>query len=165
MPATVELRCFTGTNAATESGAITGIDFISADNATNSLANRTANPITIPDSGTNYSFEKWLKLRITVAPANSISNIKFWTDGSFAAGTGVKYGTTATGATPVQTASVVAINDATAATSAAKATWDSGTYSAIGLISNYLVLQLNVSSTATQGNWPQETFYYSYDEM
>lgn len=165
MPATVELRCFTGTNAGTESGAITGIDFISADNATNSLANRTANPITIPDAGTNYSFEKWLKLRITVAPANSISNIKFWTDGSVAAGTGVKYGTTASGTTPVQTASSVATNDATAATSGAKATWDSGSYSSTGLIANFLVLQMSVGTTATQGNWPQETFYYSYDEM
>ncbi|MCL6612732.1 MAG: hypothetical protein K6T66_14445, partial [Peptococcaceae bacterium] len=83
----------------------------------------------------------------------------------FASGTGVKYGTTATGATPVQTASTVATIDAATATSAAKATWDSGTYTTTGLINNFLVLQLNVSSTATQGNWPQETFYYSYDEM
>ena len=167
MAATVELRCFTGTNAGTESGAITGIDFISADNATNSLANRTANPITIPDAGTNYSFEKWLKLRIIVAPANSISNIKFWTDGGFATGTGVKYGTTATGATPVQTASTKATTDASTATSAAKATWDSGSYTTTGLIASFLVLQLNVTTTAAQGNWngSGETFYYSYDEM
>lgn len=40
MAATVEWRCFTGTNGATESGAITGTDFISADNAVNSLANQ-----------------------------------------------------------------------------------------------------------------------------
>lgn len=76
----------------------------------------------------------------------------------FAAGTSVKYGTTATGATPVgnTTASTVAVNDAAAATSGAKATWDSGTYSSVGLINNYLVLQLGVTSTATQGNWPQD---------
>jgi hypothetical protein len=167
MAATVELRCFTETNAATESGAITGIDFISADNAVNSLANRTANPISIPDAGSNYSFEKWLKLRITAAPANSISNIKFWTDGSFAAGTGVKYGTTATGATPGQTVSTKATIDAATATSGAKATWDSGSYSTTGVIANFLVLQLNVTTTALQGNWngSGETFYYSYDEM
>jgi len=165
MAATVTLHVFTGTNAGTESGAVTGIDFISADNATNSLANRTTYPITIPTSGTAYSFEKWLKLRIGAGLANQISNVKFWTDGSFQANTGVKYGTTATGATPVQTASTKATTDAATATSGAKATWDGGTYNTTGLINNYLVLQLNVTDAATQGNWTQETFYYSYDEM
>jgi hypothetical protein len=54
MAATVTIRVNTGAAAATESGAQTGIDLISADNATNSPANRSANPITASSSTTLY---------------------------------------------------------------------------------------------------------------
>jgi hypothetical protein len=49
MAATVTIRVYTGASAGTESSAVSGIDLISADNATNSLANRQANPITAGD--------------------------------------------------------------------------------------------------------------------
>ena len=56
MVATLTLRVYTSTAAGTESAAVTGIDLISADNATNTLGNRQTNPITV---NTN-SFVKWL---------------------------------------------------------------------------------------------------------
>ena len=59
MAAALSLRVYTGATAATESAAVTGIDFISADNATNSSGNRSSNPVTV---GTN-SFEKHLRLK------------------------------------------------------------------------------------------------------
>lgn len=160
MAATVTLSVFTGASAGTETTGQTGIDLISADNATNSLANRQANPIVAG----NNSFEKWLKLRIDVAPDNQITNILVWGDGTVDANTTLYYGTTATGATPVDTASTVATTDFTTATSGAKATWDSGTYTTTGLINNFLVLQLQTTASAAAGNWTQETINYSYDE-
>lgn len=165
MPATISLRVYTSTNAATESAAVTGVDFISADNATNSLANRQANPLTIPSAGTNYSYEKWLKLKIDVVPANSVSNFLFWTDGAFQTGVGFKAGVTATGVTPVVTASTVATVDASTYTSAAKLTWHAGSLSALNATTQYLVLQASVGTTAVQGNMTQESFNYSYDEQ
>jgi hypothetical protein len=105
MAASLSLRVYTSTNAATESGVVTGIDFISADNATNSLGNRQANPITV---GTN-SYEKWLKLKVDTAPANSVSNFKIWGDGGVMTSTTLNWtGSYITGTTPVATSSTIA---------------------------------------------------------
>lgn len=160
MAATVTIRVYTSTNAATMSSAVTGIDFISDDNATNSLANRTANPITAG----NRSYEKWLKARVDAAPDNSVSNFKFWTDGTVQTETTLYVGTTATGATPVSTSSSVATTDATTYTSGSKLTWHSGSLTGIGDATDYLVLQLSTTASAAAGNWTQETLSYSYDE-
>lgn len=168
MAATVTLRVYTGTNAATESSAVTGIDFISADNATNSLANRQANPVTV---GTN-SFEKHLRLKIDSGIINSIGNVKFWTDGTgqanvalrgkLAVGTGgASPGTGDT--TPTATA-MTGDQDAYTCTSGAKCTWDSGSYTTNTHVTKALLLQLQPNASAAAGNWTQETLNYSYDE-
>lgn len=160
MAAVLSLRVRTGTSPGTESGAVTGIDLISADNATNSLANRQANPITV---GTR-SFEKWVLLKVDTAPANAVANFKIWGDGSVAANTTLYWGTTGTYATPVNTASTVATTNFNTVTSGAKGTWDAGSYSAQNATTAYSVFQLDVSSGAAPGNWPTETVSYSYDE-
>jgi hypothetical protein len=160
MPAALSLRVYTGTNAGTESSAVTGIDLISADNATNSLGNRQANPITV---GTN-SFEKWLKLKVDTAPANAVTNFQVWGDGSVMANTTLNYGFTATGATPTASTSTVATTNFTTATAAAKAQWDTASLTALNATTRYLVFQLAVDSNAGPGNWTQETINYSYDE-
>lgn len=168
MAAVLTLHVYTGTNAATESAAVTGIDFISADNATNSLGNRQANPVTV---GTN-SFSKHLRLKIDTAPANAVTNFKFWTDGSgqsnvalrakLAVGTG--------GASPGSgdsTPSATSLSgdaDAYTYVSGSKGTWDSASYSAEDDVTKALVLQLQPNSSAAAGNWTQETLNYSYDE-
>ena len=86
MAASLSLRVYTSTGP-TESATKTGIDLISADNDTNSLANRQANPITV---GTN-SYEKWLKLKIDTAPANGVTNFKIWGDGGVDVSTTLKF--------------------------------------------------------------------------
>ena len=78
MTASLTLRVYTGSSAGTESSSVSGIDFISADNVTNSLGNRQSNPISV---GAN-SYEKWLKLKIDTAPANGVTNFKVWGDGA-----------------------------------------------------------------------------------
>jgi len=105
MAASLSLRVYTSTNAATESGVVTGIDLISADNATNSLANRQANPITV---NTN-SFEKWLKLKVDTAPANGVTNFLIWGDGAVMTSTTLQFTTNyITGTTPTTGASSIA---------------------------------------------------------
>jgi hypothetical protein len=161
MAATISVRVYTGTNAGTESSAVTGIDFISADNATNSLANRQSNPITV---GTN-SYEKWLKLKVDAAPANSVSNFKIWGDGAVMTSTTLMFTASyVTGTTPVATASSIANTTFTNFTAGNKATWDSASYTATNATTKYVVFQLQVGATAGPGNWTQETINYSYDE-
>jgi hypothetical protein len=139
---------------------VTGIDLISADNATNSLANRQANPITV---GTN-SFEKYTYLKIDTPPANAVTNFKIWGDGTVATSTALYWGTTDTYATPTNTTSSVATTNFTGVTSSAKGTWDTASYSATNATTDYSVFQLVVSAGASPGNWPTETVSYSYDE-
>lgn len=168
MAATVTVNVYTGASAATESAAVTGIDFISADNATNSLGNRTSNPVVV---GTN-SFSKSIRLKFTVAPANGVTNFLFWTDGAGQANVGLraKYAQGTGGATPGtggvtnSATALTADSDAYAATSGAKATWDSAAYTTINHVTKALILQLQPTGAATPGNWTQETLNYSYDE-
>jgi len=160
MAASLSVRVYTGAGP-TESGAVTGIDLISADNATNTLANRQANPITVG----NNSYEKWLKLKIDTIPANAVTNFQIWGDGAVMTSTTLRFttayityqvGTTAT--------STIANTTFTNFTAGNKATWDSTSYTNTNATTKFTVFQLVVDSTAGPGNWTQETISYSYDE-
>ncbi len=166
MVASLTLHVYTSTSAASESTAVTGIDFISADNAVNSPTNRAAYPITVD----TRSYEKWLKLKIATAPANGVTNFKIWGDGAVATSTTLYF--TAgyiTGATPTTANSSVANTTFTNFTSTNKATWDSASYSATGATTKYVVFQLAVGADCDPGFWGgtqtgAETVNYSYDE-
>ena len=161
MAASLSVRVYTGSSAGTESSSVTGIDFISADNATNSLANRQANPITV---GTN-SYEKWLKLKVDTAPANSVSNFKIWGDGAVMTSTTLMWtGQYITGTTPTTGTSTIANTTFNNFTSGNKGTWDTNSYTATNATTRYSVFQLQVASDAGPGNWTQETISFSYDE-
>ncbi len=160
MAASLSLRVYTGAGP-TESGAVTGIDLISADNATNSLANRQANPISVGTS----SYEKWLKLKIDTAPANGVTNFKIWGDGAVMTSTTLKF-TSSYVTYQVGTTTATTIGNANFAsyTSGNKATWDTVSYSATNATTKFVLFQLEVGATAGPGNWTQETISYSYDE-
>lgn len=162
MAATIVVAVSTGAGPSV-TDSVSGIDLISADNATNSLANRQANPITV---GTN-SYEKWIRLKITATPANYVQSFKVWFAASVDASTTLwmtgafvtyQQGTTAT--------STIANADATTYTSGNKAVWDNAQYTAgqLNAYTKYLVLQLEVGADAGPGNWTQQTVNYSYDE-
>jgi len=162
MAATLVLSVSTASGP-TVADSVTGIDLISADNSTNSLANRQANPITV---GTN-SYEKWVRLKITATPANYVQSFKVWFNSTvdtstvlYFTGAFVTYqqGTTAT--------STIANAVATTYTAGNKATWDVAQYTAgqINTWTKYLAMQLAVAATAGPGNWTQQTVNYSYDE-
>lgn len=162
MAATLVLSVSTSTGP-TVTDSVTGVDLESADNATNTLANRQANPITV---GTN-SYEKWIRLKITVTPTNYVQSFKAWFNSTvdtsttlYFTGAFVTYqqGTTAT--------STIANAVATTYTAGNKAVWDNAQFTAgqTGAYTKYLVLQLAVAATAGPGNWTQQTVNYSYDE-
>lgn len=166
MVASLTLRVYTSTNAATESAAVTGIDLISADNDTNSLANRQAYPITV---GTR-SYEKWLKLKVDTKPTTEVKNFKIWGDGAVASSTTLYF--TAgyiTGATPTTGNSSVANTTFVNFTAGAKATWDTTSYTNTNATTKYVVFQLSVDADCAPGYWNStatgaETVNYSYDE-
>jgi hypothetical protein len=159
--ATISLRVYTSTNAATLSTAQTGIDMVSADGATNSLANRQLNPIT---AGTR-SYEKWLKLMVDVAPANAVTNFQIWGDGAVDSSMTLFFtGNYITGATPVASASSKANANFTTYTAGNKATWDASSYSTVSAATRYVVFQLSIDSDRGPGPITQETISYSWDE-
>ncbi len=161
MAATLTFRVYTGSAAGTESGSVTGIDYISADNATNSLANRQANPIPV----NSQSYEKWMKMKVDTAPANSVSNFQVWGDGTVMTSTTLMWtGAYVTGVTPTNAVSTIASTTFTNFTSGNKMTWDSGSYTATNATTRYMVSQLQVAATAGPGNWTQETISVSWTE-
>ena len=161
MAATLTFRVYTGSAAGTESASVTGVDMESADNATNSLANRQANPITV---GTN-GYEKWLKMKVDTAPANSVSNFKAWGDGAVQTSSTLMWtGAYTTGTTPTTATSTIANTTFVNFTSGNKLTWDAGSYSATNATTKYLVMQLQVDATSGPGNLTQETVSVSFDE-
>lgn len=161
MAATITLRVYTGASAGTESGAVTGADLISADNATNSLANRQANPIV---AGTR-SYEKWLKLKVDAAPANAVTNFQLWGDGAVDTSTTLYFTANyVTGATPTAVTSTVAATSFTGYTAGNKATWDTASYTATNATTRFAVFQLAIDSTRGPGPVAQETVSYSWDE-
>jgi hypothetical protein len=160
MAATVTIRVNTGAAAATESGAVTGIDLMSADGATNSTANRQANPI----SANTKSYEKWLTARVDVVPDNYVNNFQLWTDGNVQQSTDWYVGKTDTGVTPTNIDSTVATNDLTGYTTGARFAWHATNLTGVSSTTDFAVIQLDVDSDADAGNWTQETLSYSYDE-
>lgn len=161
MAATVTIRVNTGVAAGTESGAVSGIDLVSDDNAINSPANRTTYPV----SADSDSYEKWLTARVDVAPDNECKNLKWWGDGAIQSSTDLYIGKTAAGVTPTNNVSTVATNDFTQNTATSKFDWHSTAMTGIGSTSDFGVFQLSVDADASPGNWLQETLNYSYDEL
>lgn len=141
------------------------IRFKNADNATVD----TANPMVVPTSGTDYSYEKWLRLKIgATGPDTSISNLKFYTDGSNSFGTGVSLFAKAVSAfaTPAEPTATTGFTNAFTYTSGAPLSLGAGPYSTINTeIGDHCVLLMTVADTASPGTTPSETLTFSYDEI
>jgi len=141
------------------------VRFKNADNATVD----SSNPLVVPPSGTEYSFEKWLRLKIgATGPDTSISNLKFYTDGSSGMGTGVSLFAKAvtTYATPVEATSTSGYTDAFTYTRGSALSLGAGPYSTINTeMGDHCVMIMTVVSTASPGTTPSETLTFSYDEI
>jgi len=125
-------------------------------------------PVQIPESsGTNYSYECWMRFKCTVAPSNQCNNFKVWSSGS-AVGTGivitVNSDAVTTYATPVVTISEKGTRVDFATKDSGSKISIAGTLDAENEVTDFSVFQLAVSETASPGDMADQTIYYSYDE-
>lgn len=156
----VEKNGTMGTNTQKDSGTVR---FKNADNATVD----TGNPLVIPTAGFDFSYEKWLRLKVTVAPDNYIENLKFYTDGANGFGTGVSMfaKAVATYATPAEATATGGYADAFSYTSGAALNLGTPTVTGTGEKGSHAVLMMRVATNATQGTLTAETLTFSYDEL
>ena len=147
--------------------------------------------IPIPSSGTNYSYWKQIYMKCATAPSTKVDNVKFYTDGGgFGTGFTLKVGTetpiknhSASGGYEVATgtpgttgdemvaahADLTGSADAFSFTSASPKTLSiseaSSQIDAVNETTDYLILQLEVITTAAPGNLADETMTIKYDEI
>ena len=156
----VEKNGTAGTNTKKDSETVR---FKNADNATVD----TNNPMVIPTAGVDYSYEKWLRLKVTVAPSTYLENLKFYTDGANGFGTGVLLYAKAvtTFATPAEATSAAGYTDAFTYTSGAALDLGTATVTGTGEKGDHAVMMMTVASTASPGTLTAETGTFSYDEV
>jgi hypothetical protein len=184
MAATVTVRRHTGT-----AGSQTKTDITSATtraSASDAPAPGTADPIPIPGAGTNYSYWVSTRLSADTTPAGTINNLKWYSDGSNNYGTGVTcvaadastggndgyiqatgtQGTTGTELTQGNHGGLdQAPFDAFSKTSGSpQALGGSIDNPSTGDFGDFVVLQIEVASTAGPGTLSAETFTYQMDE-
>jgi hypothetical protein len=145
----------------------TAIRFCTSDNNNPG----TTYPLVKPTSGTNRSYEKFLYLNADTAPTTAINNVKFYTDGTIGwTGCTMYAGTTASYVQPTGTEgttgtdSSIATVSAATYTSAAPLSVAGSIGATTGKISDYVVLQVDVSTSATAGALASETLTWQYDE-
>lgn len=141
------------------------VRFKNADDATVD----TNDKMVIPTSGSDWSYEKYLRLEITVAPDNQIENVQAYSDGTSGFGTGVNtwYKVVGSYTQPAEMTSSTGFTDFFTSSSGSPIDMDgnnAGPFSSTGDIADYLVMGLEVQSTATQGTLTAETLTFSYDE-
>jgi len=175
MAATIKLICCSGENAGTETE-VTEISFLNTDSCVSSDEERVNYPVTVPTSGYNRSYEKWIRFKCTVAPDNRCSNFKFYgsnTPPKDSSGNAditnrlsIWAKTTDTGATPSKP------SDDSGFTECSTNYYDSdhalsvsGTLENVGDETDYVVLYLRVGPDTVQGNMESYTFYYEWSEQ
>lgn len=182
MPATVNIYEWTSAGVQTSKTSGT-VRFKNANDANVDLND----PLQVPASNREYSFEKWLRLRIDDAGGfTQISNLRAYSDGSNDFGTGIKVWYAVAGAfgVPVVPDETVDPPQSAAAGSPQEDMSDffaSSSGSPIDLdgintgpftdgspaewIGDFLVLVMEVETTAGNGTLPSETLTFAWDEI
>lgn len=183
MAATVKIMEHNGSSGTQTDKTSGTVRFKNADDATVDLNN----PLVVPSSGQEYSYEKWLRARITdMGDASQISNLRAYSDGSNGLGTGVKlwYAITGSYQEPVVPSESADPPQSPAAGSPAEdmadffgltsgspgdmdgintGPWTAG--SPEEDIGDFLVLVMEVETTASNGVTSSETLTIAYDEI
>lgn len=175
MAATVATYYYNG--AGGSGAAATNIRFKLADNNTQD----TNNPCVVPSAGTNRSFWKVIALYCTVAPDTAINNVKLYSDGALPwTGCTVYVGNETPASYSQATGSgdsgnemvanyggggvITGKTDLFTYTSASTKSISGSISYVTGKITNYVVLQLDITSSAGSGVQPAETLTWQYDE-
>jgi hypothetical protein len=184
MAATVIINRTTGTSPGADTD-ITGINTRANAEDAHSTAG-TTNPIRIPSSGTNYSYWVTTRLEVSVTPAGTIDNLRWFTDGANSFGTGVTAtgakastgadagyreatGTPGTTGTQLLQANHSGLDEApvdifTLTSGSPKSLTGTITNPSTGSFGDNWVYQLEVDNTAGPGATTGETFTWRYDE-
>ena len=132
-----------------------------------STANKSNYPLQVPDAGTLYSFEAYLRCRCDLAPVTSCDNFKVWYDS----------GIPVTGYTITVNSDLVSAYEAPIDVLSSRGTRIdfitknaegnsialTGSLVDVGDYTSYLVFQLEVVSTGALGNYNVD-FIIQYDE-
>ena len=163
MVATVLIREKNGVGETATDKTSGTIRFKNADNATVD----TTNPMVVPGAGTDYSFIKYVRVKLDAPASDKISTVVAYTDGAkaWSAGVSLSWKTTTTYATPAEETSIASYTSAFTYTSGSPLTLGAGPYSATGDVGNYLMMCLTVDSTAQPGVLASETMTIAYDEI
>lgn len=169
MAATVQIVSLHGATGITQTQIDgTNMRFKLADNDTAD----TANAIPIPISGTNRSWIKQLKFKVTVTPANTINNLKVYTDGSNGLGTGVSVNVKTYLSGSYINPSIQGVGGLSGTANlfgyiagSPLATSGSIDNPNTGTFGDIIAMQMAVASTATGGITPGETVTYEWDEI
>lgn len=139
------------------------VRFKNADNSTVDLVN----PMVKPASGSDWSFEKWLRLNITGGTFTQIANVRAYTDGSNGMGTGINlWGKAVTAyTTPAEGTASTGYANLFGYTSASPLSLGAGPYTGTGEKGDHLVMLCEVTSAASGGLTTAETLTFGWDEI
>ncbi len=163
MAATVQLIEKNGAGGTGTDKTSGNIRFKNADDSTVDLNN----PMVVPTSGTDYSFEKWLRMNVTGGTYTQITNVKAYSDGANGLGTGVGlYAKAVTSyATPAEATATTGYTDFFSYTSGSALSLGAGPFTGTGEKGDHLVMIMTVASTASNGVTPSETVTLAWDEI
>ena len=139
------------------------IRFKNADDATVN----TSNPMVKPPSGTDYSYEKWLRFNVSGGTYTEITNVEAYSDGANGLGTGIDmYAKAVTSyATPAEASSTSGYTSIFSYTSGSPLTLGAGPFTSTGEKGDHLVMMATVADTASQGVKGPETLTIAWDEI
>ena len=167
MAATVLIREKNGAGETATDKTSGTIRFKNADNATVDLVNPLVKP---GGGGFDRSFEKWLRMNISVAPAGNITNPVVYMSGSAETGQTLYMRTTNEGTytQPAEATADTGYTDAFTYTSGAPKDMDAvnaGPFTGTGDKGDYLVMMMKIADTiAAPGTLPSKTLTYQWDE-
>lgn len=160
MSATVHIKELTGVGSGVSKDGST-VRFKSVDNTVVD----TSNAITIPSSGTAYSYTKELQFEFDTPPATNIQNLRAYSDGTNPSGCVINYDTTNAFGTNFNTNLGGSDFHLTSSGSPIHLdTLNPGPFTGTGYKGDILRLQLAVSSSASAGLVSPRTATFTYDE-
>jgi hypothetical protein len=162
MAATVQIVEKNGAGGTTTDKTSSTVRFKNADNSTVDLNN----PMVKPGAGSDWSWEKWLRMNVTGGTYSQITNVKVYTDGS-SGWTGVNLWAKAVAsyATPAEGTASTGYTNAFTYTSGSALSLGAGPFTSTGEKGDHAVLLMEVTSSASGGVLTAETLTMAWDEI
>lgn len=166
MAATVSVKQATGAGPTTTT--ITNCRF----NTDDTVNPGTTNPLVKPAASVNRSYWKTVYLNADTSPSGTINNCKIYSDGTigwtgctlYIGSTGTYTQATGTPGTTGNDSSVATANIQNYTSGAPKSLTGTISNPSTGRITDYVVMQVDVSTSAVAGTLSAETLTFQYDE-